>query len=447
MQYQFRKDLHFSPEEIRHCAAKELLLEAALAWPPQAEESSAAELLLCVPEQAAALGAVRILIYLCGEYEVDKLKSLLEVCQGASLKVQIHLSSKTHLCRECAEYFYSQKLPVTLAHAPEKTLEDLQTLFSAGYEAARDLITVSFTPQGDNTEQICEAASRYMEEKLHVCLDCLTEAGKIVPENQIPGVEKLEKLEKIFPHGRTFCLKHLYSCFIASDAKVYPCAGMGFPLGDLREKSLAQILQEGKYPELIRKHTLRIKAPCHDCTEILHCCGGCRVRAYQMTGDYLAADPLCRKNRDKLDQIHALPVAAEGMLPHGGPMALIERMIFLSEITSVHEAVIRDNNPFLDPEGILERSALPEYAAQACAVRDSVEKGGHPSTGLLSEVHHTRFYNTVLKAGDRLRITVQTEFHMDEWYGILFHIEKADGENVAEGALKLCIYDEIPAPY
>jgi hypothetical protein len=111
----------------------------------------------------------------------------------------------------------------------------------------------------------------------------------------------------------------------------------------------------------------------------------------------------------------------------------------------VHEAVVLDDNPFLNAYGVLERSALPEYSAQAAALRDSVEKGGKPSPGLLSEVQKCSFYGQV-RAGDLLKITVSTDFHMDIWYCIAFKIE-CNGSVVADGVLKLCVYDETPLQY
>lgn len=148
---------------------------------------------------------------------------------------------------------------------------------------------------------------------------------------------------------------------------------------------------------------------------------------------------------EPLVQPSGLPRSASGLLPHAGPMELISRIISIQGEVSVHEAIIREDNPFLAPDGMLESSALPEYGAQAAAVRDSVDKGGKPSPGLLTELSKTRFFRTV-RQGDLLKITVEKLFQLDVWHGIAFKIECA-GKPVAEGEMKLCIYDTAPPPF
>lgn len=144
-------------------------------------------------------------------------------------------------------------------------------------------------------------------------------------------------------------------------------------------------------------------------------------------------------------QSSGLPRSASGLLPHAGPMELITRIISIQGEISIHEAIIREDNPFLAPDGTLESSALPEYGAQAAAVRDSVDKGGKPSPGLLTELSKTRFFQTV-RQGDLLKITVEKLFQLDVWHGVGFKIE-CGGEPVAEGELKLCIYDTAQLPF
>ena len=45
----------------------------------------------------------------------------------------------------------------------------------------------------------------------------------------------------------------------------------------------------------LKDHRNTIKGPCGTCEKADHCYG-CRGAAYQMTGDYLASDPLCWRN-------------------------------------------------------------------------------------------------------------------------------------------------------
>jgi MoaA/NifB/PqqE/SkfB family radical SAM enzyme len=48
-------------------------------------------------------------------------------------------------------------------------------------------------------------------------------------------------------------------------------------------------------PADLRNYRLTIKGPCRSC-ELAATCYGCRGAAYQLTGDYLASDPLCWRN-------------------------------------------------------------------------------------------------------------------------------------------------------
>ena len=88
------------------------------------------------------------------------------------------------------------------------------------------------------------------------------------------------------------CARHEYSCTITSNGEVHPCPGVNISAGNIREQKLAVILSESKVIRELRNIRTNIKGQCADC-DINDHCYGCRGHAYQVTGDYLAADPLC----------------------------------------------------------------------------------------------------------------------------------------------------------
>ncbi|HWU39191.1 MAG TPA: SPASM domain-containing protein, partial [Candidatus Acidoferrum sp.] len=88
------------------------------------------------------------------------------------------------------------------------------------------------------------------------------------------------------------CRRHLYSCLVNSQGVVQPCTGVDLPVGNVREKPLATILRESKVIRDLRRVYQRIDSGCRVC-EFEGECYGCRGNAYQITGDYLAADPAC----------------------------------------------------------------------------------------------------------------------------------------------------------
>jgi radical SAM protein with 4Fe4S-binding SPASM domain len=91
------------------------------------------------------------------------------------------------------------------------------------------------------------------------------------------------------------CLRHLFSCLVTSKGDVTPCVGINVPLGNIRENSLKGILSRSRLLEDLKNYRETIKGPCGSCDKAAQCYG-CRGAAYQMTGDYLASDPLCWKN-------------------------------------------------------------------------------------------------------------------------------------------------------
>jgi radical SAM protein with 4Fe4S-binding SPASM domain len=93
------------------------------------------------------------------------------------------------------------------------------------------------------------------------------------------------------------CLRHQFSCVVTSAGDVYPCVGVNISLGNVREQKLADIIANSKVLADLKNYRNTIKGACGDC-EKAESCYGCRGSAYQLTGDYLASDPLCWRQTD-----------------------------------------------------------------------------------------------------------------------------------------------------
>jgi len=91
------------------------------------------------------------------------------------------------------------------------------------------------------------------------------------------------------------CLRHRFSCLVTARGDVMPCVGVTIPVGNVRETPLGEILRNSEVIRNLKRHRETIKGPCRDCDRAAECYG-CRGAAFQMTGDYLASDPLCWKN-------------------------------------------------------------------------------------------------------------------------------------------------------
>ncbi len=91
------------------------------------------------------------------------------------------------------------------------------------------------------------------------------------------------------------CMRHQVSCVVTATGDVMPCVGVTIPLDNIRNNPLASILKNSEVINNLKNYRNMIKGECHSCVKAPECYG-CRGAAYQLTGDYLAADPTCWRN-------------------------------------------------------------------------------------------------------------------------------------------------------
>ena len=82
---------------------------------------------------------------------------------------------------------------------------------------------------------------------------------------------------------------------VTSKGEVMPCVGVTLSLGSVRRTPLPEIIANSPILKDLKDHRNSIKGPCREC-ELADGCYGCRGAAYQLTGDYLASDPMCWRN-------------------------------------------------------------------------------------------------------------------------------------------------------
>jgi radical SAM protein with 4Fe4S-binding SPASM domain len=231
------------------------------------------------------------------------------------------------------------------------------------------------------------------------------------------------------------CLRHQYSCAVNSEGYVQSCVGITIPLGNVRTQSLKEILRDSEVVHDLKNYRTSIKGPCGEC-ESLESCYGCRGTAYQMTGDYLASDPLCWKNIERRDEIMFLPADAAHVIPHKPPMLLIDSLLEIQERASVSEMTVRENMIFVDANGRLDDASYPEIISQAVAAQEGFRRfgGRNPMMeGLLLGIKNLVILGNA-HVGDTLRISVRKKCKFGD-FGIL------DGE-VYNGE-KLIVHGEI----
>ena len=87
------------------------------------------------------------------------------------------------------------------------------------------------------------------------------------------------------------CMGGISFCFISHRGQVQPCGYLELDCGQLTEKSFPEIWEGSPIFQDLRDLG-RYKGKCAHC-EFIKVCGGCRARAYETTGDYLAEEPFC----------------------------------------------------------------------------------------------------------------------------------------------------------
>ncbi|MBT8341303.1 MAG: heme b synthase [Desulfatitalea sp.] len=88
------------------------------------------------------------------------------------------------------------------------------------------------------------------------------------------------------------CLAGSGFCFISHRGIVQPCGFLDLNCGDVTQQDFAEIWLHATHFKRLRDSN-QLKDKC-GCCEYRNVCGGCRARAYEATGDYLAAEPLCQ---------------------------------------------------------------------------------------------------------------------------------------------------------
>ena len=87
------------------------------------------------------------------------------------------------------------------------------------------------------------------------------------------------------------CLGGISFCFISHVGQVQPCGYLELNCGNVRERPFNQIWAQSEIFKNLR-NTDGYQGKCGRC-EFRKVCGGCRARAYETSGDYMAEEPYC----------------------------------------------------------------------------------------------------------------------------------------------------------
>jgi len=87
------------------------------------------------------------------------------------------------------------------------------------------------------------------------------------------------------------CLAGSSVCFVSAKGEVFPCGYLPVECGNLRRQTFADVWRGSLVFEQLRDPG-QLAGKCGGCA-FASTCGGCRARAYALTGDLLAEEPDC----------------------------------------------------------------------------------------------------------------------------------------------------------
>ena len=150
------------------------------------------------------------------------------------------------------------------------------------------LVPVGCGAQIEKTHQL---APRRYEEVLEWVLDRQAAGGLELKATCAPHYYRLAAQRGVLPKHSRGCLCGLAVAFVSHKGEVFPCGYLPVDCGSVRQRPFAEIWRDSEVFADLRDFD-RLGGKCGRC-EYKGVCGGCRARAYALTGDYLAAEPAC----------------------------------------------------------------------------------------------------------------------------------------------------------
>jgi radical SAM protein with 4Fe4S-binding SPASM domain len=419
--------------------------------------------------QAKELGARKIII-LGGEPMLyPHILEMIEFIRGLDMDVEL-FTNGTAITPDMARTLYDHRVRVVLKmNTFDEKLQDtlsgrkgayhqIQQAFinlkQAGYPSAERFMGVSTVICQQNIGELPKLWEWLRDQNIAPYFEMITPQGgarhnsaiDITTEQAEEFFHKIAELDRTKyghhweprpPLVGGICLRHQFSCAVSSIGNVQPCVGVTIPIGNLKTNKLAEILKDSEVVSDLKSYKNMIKGPCGDCSHMSDCYG-CRGAAYQLTGDYLASDPLCWRNQDKKKEILYLPVDASRLVPHKPPMLLIDRLIEVMERSSLSEMTVKPDSIFVDAAGTLDDASYPEIISQAIAAQEGFRKLGcrdPQQEGFLLGIKNLEILGSA-RIGDTLRISVMKVAKYGD-FGIIQGEVRNGSTLIAHGEVKV----------
>ena len=135
--------------------------------------------------------------------------------------------------------------------------------------------------------------------------------------------------------------------------------------------------------------------------------------------------------------MNSAPIPAEQFLPHKPPMAMIDSILEVRP-NGRATAHIRQDNRFLNSDGVLDRTVVPELVGQATAAINTCRNEGVVAQGVLALARDVQFFHDI-HVNDDIVINLQEESPVENWSVITFDIQTANNTLCAKGEISVCL--------
>ncbi len=164
---------------------------------------------------------------------------------------------------------------------------------------AKDMAGEEMGPQ-EYEESLLEFYRLSRASKLETKATCAPQYYRIL--RQQAKKEGIEVTEQSFGlNARTRgCLGGLSFVFVSHRGELQPCGYFDVQAGSIREQSFSELWENAPLFKDLRTFS-KLEGKCGKC-DYLRFCGGCRARAYESTGSYMAEEPYCAYRPAALDR-------------------------------------------------------------------------------------------------------------------------------------------------
>ena len=203
------------------------------------------------------------------------------------------------------------QINTTITNANLHQIKEIHDMVLQSGAAAHHIFLLVPTGRGKELAQQAITAADYEEtlmwfhhqsltSEIQLKATCAPHYFRIMRQNRPAGGQKpAARAGGRFHEFTRGCLGGITFCFISHVGQVQPCGYLELDCGNVRERNFGEIWQGSEVFGNLRDYE-KYKGKCGRC-EFLKICGGCRARAYEETGNYLAEEPLClyEPRRDK----------------------------------------------------------------------------------------------------------------------------------------------------